>query len=1090
MENTSLSGNRPSGFSMDRVQDRARHIVVKLPITHKTLIDWAGAQVVHEAEIMAKNGQVLQAEYVPPYIRGIVLWSNRELKPALRLLPDGTVENHCPCYANKERGVICAHSIALGLILVKRATDPLREARYQEEIRHASRMEKFQEADYIRRVPPDAPGAIPARLVVGLAHDWLQRRAPAQVPLLCSVEYFQEIHPIDEVAHNLPLSFAPQDESLLYVLEDIAGGPARSRQDVNFHDLLNVIRLHVGRTIQWEDHAPINVNETPMTTHLRMDLDRENGELIVLAHTELPFMRPGEFPVYTVAGKTGWVYGAGNLWPLANVLPLPYHSLYVEPVVIARSDAIQFLIHELPRLAEHVRVESDITLDLFTVEPATPQLILEIRGSPASLAATLYASYGDLELVAGKPDAREKFSLPDPKDLMRYAVRNPAAESRALAELSACGMIGQRGDELQGIVGNHQVLNFLASGLPALRRKGWKVRMEGKVAPYLDELESVSPVVHIQDAGQGVWYDVSFDFEDAKGQSLTSAEIQLALRKGQNYVQRNGRTLLLDADAIDSMQNVFSDCVTGESDRPGHFRVSSIHAGYIHSSLTALDGIDMEDSNRWRALATRYNRSAPLEPVSLPADLEQTLRSYQKDGIQWLRFLEAQGFCGVLADEMGLGKTIQALAWLRFPRQKPEAAGKPALVVCPTSLVENWAEEAARFAPSLRVLQVTGPERHSLWEQVARSDLVITSYSLLRRDQEHYAKLEFSAAILDEAQHIKNRVTQNALAAKRIRAHNRFVLTGTPIENGVGDLWSIMDFLMPGYLGTAEKFRQHYEIPIARGGEDAGQLQTRLRRKLHPFMLRRLKSEVAKDLPPKIEKVATCSLTADQMLVYKELLESSRRKLRNLVAAQGFNRCRMEILTTLMRLRQVCCHLKLLKLPGVEPAYPSSKLDLFFELLDEALDGGHRILVFSQFVSMLHILRTELEARGLTYCYLDGSTTERLKVVHTFNTQRDIPIFLISLKAGGAGLNLTGADMVIHFDPWWNPAVENQATDRAHRIGQKRTVYSIKLITKGTIEEKVLALQQKKRAVIEATIEAEDGMPQHMTWDDVEELLV
>jgi len=315
------------------------------------------------------------------------------------------------------------------------------------------------------------------------------------------------------------------------------------------------------------------------------------------------------------------------------------------------------------------------------------------------------------------------------------------------------------------------------------------------------------------------------------------------------------------------------------------------------------------------------------------------------------------------------------------------------------------------------------------------------------------------------------------------------VLTGTPIENSVSDLWSILDFLMPGYLGNHDSFRHHYEQPIATGGFEGEEAQVRLRRKLGPFLLRRLKSEVARDLPPKLERIAFCSLAPEQKQVYRALVESSRRKLEDMVAAHGFKRCTIEILKTLLQLRQACCHLDLLRMPGLPAGQPSAKMDLFFELLDEAIDGGHRILVFSQFVSMLAILRLELDARQIPYCYLDGATKERQKIVHTFNSDRRIPLFLISLKAGGTGLNLTGADMVIHYDPWWNPAVEQQATDRAYRIGQKRTVYGVKLLTRGTIEEKVLAMQKKKQAVIDATLSTDESLLQSLTWEEVKDLL-
>jgi SNF2 family DNA or RNA helicase len=382
-----------------------------------------------------------------------------------------------------------------------------------------------------------------------------------------------------------------------------------------------------------------------------------------------------------------------------------------------------------------------------------------------------------------------------------------------------------------------------------------------------------------------------------------------------------------------------------------------------------------------------------------------------------------------------------------------------------------------------------GSDRHGHWDRIGESDLVITSYALIRRDLDEYLRHRFTAVVLDEAQHIKNRKTQNAAAVKKLHTEHKLVLTGTPIENSVADLWSIMDFLMPGYLGHHGIFRKRYELPIQAGGPDGELAQLKLRRKLHPFLLRRLKKEVAKDLPDKIERIAHCSLSKDQHMVYKQLLESAKRTISSMVDTQGFNKSRMEVLKILMQLRQTCCHLDLLKLPGLHSEYPSAKMELFFELVDEALDAGHRILVFSQFTSMLAIIREELEARALKYSYLDGSTRDRQKQVRIFNTDRSIPLFLISLKAGGSGLNLTGADMVIHFDPWWNPAVENQATDRAHRIGQKNTVYSVKLITKHTVEAKVLRMQQKKQGIIDATLEKRDSFEQGLNWEDVQELL-
>jgi SNF2 family DNA or RNA helicase len=400
--------------------------------------------------------------------------------------------------------------------------------------------------------------------------------------------------------------------------------------------------------------------------------------------------------------------------------------------------------------------------------------------------------------------------------------------------------------------------------------------------------------------------------------------------------------------------------------------------------------------------------------------------------------------------------------------------------------VFNWVNEAAKFTPHLCVLALNGPRRHELFAQIPQHDLVVTSYALIRRDAGMYRECKFDTVVLDEAQHIKNRETQNAQAVKEIRARHRLVLTGTPMENSVLDLWSIFDFLMPGYLGTAQDFRERYELPIVKV-KDAATL-ARLGRRLKPFILRRLKREVAKDLPPKIEQVSFCELTEDQAAVYSEILSASRREVMNAVGEQGLAKSRMIVLNALLRLRQACCDLRLLKLEGVKPDAASGKLDLFGELLEEVIDGGHRALVFSQFTQMLALIRERLDAEGIAFCYLDGSTADRGKVVQRFQADASVPVFLISLKAGGVGLNLTGADTVIHFDPWWNPAVEDQATDRAHRIGQTRVVTSYKLITRGTVEEKILNLQAKKRELIKGVLGDEQSLAEALSWEEIQEL--
>jgi SNF2 family DNA or RNA helicase len=450
-----------------------------------------------------------------------------------------------------------------------------------------------------------------------------------------------------------------------------------------------------------------------------------------------------------------------------------------------------------------------------------------------------------------------------------------------------------------------------------------------------------------------------------------------------------------------------------------------------------------------------------------------------------MHFLAENGLGGILADEMGLGKTVQALALLGTIRGRK-------LVVAPSSLLTNWQREAERFLPEARILVLSGAQRHGRfardWEQ---SDLVITSYPLLRLDIERLRSEKFAAVILDEAQHIKNPESQAAQAAYRLRAERRFVLTGTPVENAVRDVWSLMHFLMPGYLGTRSDFKERYEQPVSQ--EPGGPERRRMIQRLAPFVLRRTKKAVAPELPDKIEQVVWCELSDAQREAYAKLVDLSRREVSQAEGMKNMGQVRMLMLTALLRLRQACNDLRLLGEGFEGSAAPdgagdSGKLEALDQLLTEARDGEHRVLLFSQFASMLDLLQAWLEERGIDFCRLDGSTRDRPAQVDRFQSGA-VPVFLISLKAGGVGLNLTAADTVVHFDPWWNPAVEAQATDRAHRIGQKLTVTSYKLITRGTVEEKILQLQQRKRSLMDALVESEQPLMDGLSMDDLAGLL-
>jgi SNF2 family DNA or RNA helicase len=609
-------------------------------------------------------------------------------------------------------------------------------------------------------------------------------------------------------------------------------------------------------------------------------------------------------------------------------------------------------------------------------------------------------------------------------------IQNPNAEAVSLAKLIACGFENDNGKAV--LRGEDAVVKFFAADLPRLK-KDWTIREGERFQHVTKDIVRFEPRFALKERSDG-WLDFHIHFTAGKEAVLSAHDLQRLLQSGKPQLKlANGRIAVPDADLASDLEEVLRDC--DPSQERGAYKLRESQRGYIESSIAEWTG--------------KTPPPAPTLDAKALGPLRERLRPYQIEGALWLLKSARSSSAGLLADEMGLGKTIQALAMM-------EALPGPHLVICPSSLVWNWSREASVFCPNLRVLTIEGPERAERFPKIPDHDLIITSYALLRRDAEHYKAFVFSTTTLDEAQHIKNPGSQNARAACAIHSKSRFILTGTPLENSIRDLWSLFDFLLPGYLGTRKDFQERYEKPLA-AGESAG-VWPRLLRRVRPWMLRRRKSEILKELPAKIEQVVQVELSPDQKAAYTQLQIAARAEVDAMRESGGA--ARMKVLTALLRLRQACCDLRLLN--GDSEA-PSAKLEALLELLGEAVDGGHRTLVFSQFTSMLDLIVPALDEAGISWCRLDGSTKDRGAVVERFQSDASISVFLISLKAGGAGLNLTGADTVIHFDPWWNPAVEAQATDRAHRIGQEKVVTSIKLIARDTVEQRVLEMQAKKR---------------------------
>ncbi|MFM7925039.1 MAG: DEAD/DEAH box helicase, partial [Planctomycetaceae bacterium] len=493
-------------------------------------------------------------------------------------------------------------------------------------------------------------------------------------------------------------------------------------------------------------------------------------------------------------------------------------------------------------------------------------------------------------------------------------------------------------------------------------------------------------------------------------------------------------------------------------------RFSTSQAALLDALLASQESVEIDAG--FERMRERFRNFSGLEQVEVPATFVGELRGYQREGLSWLKFLGDFNFGGCLADDMGLGKTVQFLAML-LRRLEDVKTPPPSLVVVPRSLMFNWSSECARFAPGLRVMEYTGLERANSRADFSRHHLILTTYGTIRRDIAVLKDIDFDYVVLDEAQTIKNPSSQIARASRLLKANFRLALSGTPIENNAGDLWSILEFLNPGMLGRSTAFRTHISDPDSRESREM------VAKGLRPFILRRTKKQVAAELPDRLEETIVCDMEPEQRRLYDELRLHYRNSLLGMVQEQGIAKSRMHVLEALLRLRQAACHPALLK--RGDESEPYAKLDVLVPHLQELISEGHKALVFSQFTSMLSILREHLDRQGIVYEYLDGKTRDRKARVEHFQDDPACPVFLISLKAGGLGLNLTAADYVFLLDPWWNPAVEAQAIDRAHRVGQTRTVFAYRLICRDTVEEKIAELQKRKRELADAILAGDDS---------------
>ncbi len=758
-----------------------------------------------------------------------------------------------------------------------------------------------------------------------------------------------------------------------------------------------------------------------------------------------------------------------------RVAPLNDFDVFVWMNLLRARDALHFakgeadeFLDELLQLPRQPRLElaEELRFEIVSVHPKPSLAIKPGRSDPWGrdyVNASLAFDY-DGNPIDSKLTRQNIYQ----KSRRRVVERDLTSEAGAKARLA---QLGFRDGYLQRDAQFELPAERMARAVRTLTQEGWRVEAEGKLYRSAGRVR--------MEISSGVdWFDLDGGAEFGESH-VSLPKLLRAIKQGEQTVRLDDGSLGIIPEEWLSKYRLLANLgsVSGN-----HLRFTRPQAGLLDALLANEPDVNVDELfSRVRRELREFGGVVAVDP---PAGFCGELRGYQREGLGWLEFLQRFGFGGCLADDMGLGKTVQVLALLETRRarhaENGAAARPPSLVVVPRSLIFHWREEAARFAPKIKILEHFGSARRVPDSHFQDYDLVITTYGTLSRDALHLKKIHFEYAILDEAQAVKNASTLSAKAVRLLNADHRLALSGTPVENHLGELWSLFEFLNPGMLGHASVFGGAGRNPDAA-------TRSLLARALRPFILRRTKAQVAKELPLKTEQTLYCDLEADERKHYNELRDYYRDKLLKNVAGDGLQKSKFQVLEALLRLRQAACHPGLIDKASVDK--PSAKIDALLEQLEQVLEEDHKVLVFSQFTSLLAILRARLDAAKITYAYLDGRTRDRQAKVEQFQNDPNTKLFLISLKAGGLGLNLHAAEYVYLLDPWWNPAVEAQAIDRAHRIGQTRQVFAYRLIARDTVEEKVLELQKTKRDLADAIITADNSVMRNLTRDDLELLL-
>ncbi len=721
----------------------------------------------------------------------------------------------------------------------------------------------------------------------------------------------------------------------------------------------------------------------------------------------------------------------------------------------------------------------------------------------------LHLNFDYSGLIVHPDDKTTELNVIDQDDFLSIT-RNLEFEKSVLSQLDTIGLIADEygvdefgSDKAQGLIlepidATQTWLDFMLGHKDKLIDQGWDIEITDD---FIFQIEAIDGWYADVESSGVEWFSFELGVK-VNGRDVNllpfmvkllqgaknAEELQRLLAQPDEYPivlkQDNGKYLNVEFGKVRHIIQTLVELYDPASlNDKGKLTLSRYQSNQLAEISEDNAQLEWSGGEALRQFGAKLHGFKGVQQVEVPSNLKAELRDYQKEGLNWLQFLREYNLGGILADDMGLGKTVQTLAHLLIEK-KEERADLPSLVIAPTSLMVNWAREAEKFAPDLSILVLQGQDRKKKFEEILDYDIVLTTYPLLTRDADVLLNHHWHFVILDEAQNIKNPKAKASQNIRLLTCRHRLCLTGTPMENHLTELWSQFHFLMPGMLGDEKKFKHLFRTPIEKKGDR--DRQKRLRERIGPFMLRREKKDVAKELPPKTEIISRVSLEAGQRDLYETIRVSMDSKVREAIAQKGMGRSHIIILDALLKLRQICCHPQLLKIPSAKKINHSAKLEQLMEMVPEMVDEGRKILLFSQFTSMLAIIEEALTKKKIEYVKLTGQTKDRAQPVDDFQAGK-VPVFLISLKAGGSGLNLTAADTVIHYDPWWNPAAENQATDRAYRIGQDKPVFVYKMITEGTVEEKILEMQAKKQALADALF-SDNSQNRKISADDLRSL--